>query len=94
MLADENETYLVPGEIAVALSTGRPMMINPLYRRLTEGDEIFVLSREHQAELVRLLRDLIEDKIALKDKLRRVTLNLEAKVEVLQEVSTMIRDAL
>lgn len=50
--------YLVPGEIAVALSTGRAEMMAPLIRTVESGHR--VLTKEEIHGVLQLLRDQIK----------------------------------
>jgi hypothetical protein len=54
----KNDTYMVPGEIALAVSTGRTEFISTLINNINAGQQLEVLQ---QTELLRMLKDMIED---------------------------------
>jgi len=57
-MADKNETYSVPGQLAVALQSGRGQFVQLYMAEIDKGIEI---PREQLKEIVRLVGDMIED---------------------------------
>lgn len=92
MPADKNETYTVPGEVFLALTTGRTEFLDILARRVLCGEGIPL---EQQSELFRLMKDLIKDRVEdrkkiqeLENKMKDVVLNargLEHSLDAIRE---------
>ena len=57
-VADSNETYKLPGEIYMAINTGREVFLEMLKNRIDKEP----LDRDAQKEIITLLRDLIVDR--------------------------------
>lgn len=68
----ENETYNIPGEVAFAIITDRPMFVNQLISHFKEG-RAALLPREQQIDTLRLVRDLLSDRIVIKEQVVALT---------------------
>lgn len=97
-MAEKNETYLLPGEVSVALSAGRPQFLEILEAQIRNGGR--ELPREQVADLLRLVRDLLADRAKAEDKItvlkRRLSeiesaaeKSLQSLVEVRRLISSM-----
>ena len=56
-----NETYLIPGEVAAAITTKRPVLIRILKNKVKAGRG--VVPKEQVLELLDLVQDSIQDRI-------------------------------
>ena len=90
--ADPQETYQVPSEVFIALTTGRTQFLTHLRRHVEAGT---LIPQEQQVEMVRLLGDLIIDRQKnketiqeLENKLKDIELNARGLEGKLNEIRT------
>ena len=73
-IAGLDETYDLPGEIAIALHTGRDQFLTMLDNKIGAGN---VMTPEQQREVLRLLRDLIADRWEAKRTITQLEMKLK-----------------
>lgn len=61
-----DKVYKLPSGITIALSTGRPEMVDMVIADVTAGRTLF--TKEESLELLRLVRDLIIDREEVKQR--------------------------
>ncbi|MGA2258275.1 MAG: hypothetical protein ABSG53_26715 [Thermoguttaceae bacterium] len=90
----DNETYTVPSEVSMAVMTDRVVFLDMLANRLrTAGRDCRALTKEEALELVRMIRDLIEDRQRHARQIQEVTRRLENIVQASVGLSRTIEEA-
>lgn len=66
--ASEEHVYKLPAEIGAALQSGRTVLLSIATQRALSG-ELKIEDPEMLADMIRLIRDLVDDKLLLKAKI-------------------------